>query len=338
MEQPQGAAAETVAGGYLIRPWRDGDEAHILAAFQRVFPSRRSLAEWRRIYGDSPDGAEIMLCLAPDGGVAAQYAATVHRACCAGDEVRLGLMRDTFSVPDHRQARQGRQGLVAATYEAFVRQWTGPGRIAFGYGFPNPRHERIGRLQMHYQPFSRWWRGQCLLTAGDASAQRRATPLTVRQLSGFDRGFDDLWARESGRFAFALIRDARFLEWRFGGDDRYLCFAAYPFLAATPSGYLIFRPQGEFAWLADFLLPRDPAAALAFWQEVSARLLARGIRRVEGWCAASAPDLPFLGRLGFAGMERGEQLRPVFRCFDPGLDPEWADGHFHFSMADSDLV
>lgn len=325
--------------GYQVRPWRPGDEAAILDAFNRTFPTRRTLAEWNRIYADSPDGAEIMLCVAPNGEVAAHYAATVHRALCNGKEVRLGVMRDTFSVAGHRGVRGGRRGLVASTYDAFVRRWTGSGRIAFGFGVANPRHARIGRLQMRYRPFAQWWRGQCLL-AGDGAARSMTTPLTVREVSRFDSGFDQLWEQTTTRYPFAVIHDSRFLTWRFAesASRRYWAFACSPFLASQLNGYLIFRPHGDLAWLVDFHLPPEFAAASAFWQTVTARLRARGIRRIEGWCASVAPDLPTLLRLGFQPLPLDGQTCPLFRCFDPQLDPEWAETHFHFTMADSDLV
>ncbi|MFH1019152.1 MAG: hypothetical protein V1782_00865 [Pseudomonadota bacterium] len=330
------------AEDFCIRPWRPGDEAAILDAFNRAFPTRRTLPEWRWIYRDSPDGAEIMLCLAPNGEVAAHYAATIHRALYGEVEVRVGMMRDTFTLPAYRGVLCGRRALISTTYDAFVSMWTGPGRMLMGYGFPNHRHYRLGRLSMQYRPFSVWWRGQCRLVSERKTAVHRpaSSPLTIREVTCFDNAFDRLWARDIARYRFTLIRDSRYLNWRFvdAPHRSYWRFACFSFLRPELQGYLIFHPHNESAFLVDFHLPSQPEAARSFWREVSARLWARGIRRIEGWCAAATPDVSALLELGFTPLPRDEQLCPVYRSFDPQLDPDWAENHFHFTMGDSDLV
>lgn len=326
---------------FCIRPWQPGDETAILAAFNRCFPSRRTVEEWRRIYLDAPDGAEIMLCLAPTGELAAHYAATVHRALCDGSEVRVMMMRDAFTLPAYRGVRQGRRALLSMVYGQILSSLTGPGRIVLGYGFPNQRHYRIGQLLMQYRPFANWWRGQCLLAHDERTVRRRTltSPLTVREVAGFDDAFDRLWRRAAGRYRFALIREARFLNWRFADTPKrsYWRFACAPFMSPELSGYLVFAAHNELAWLVDWHLPGSPAACLAFWQEVAARLWSRGVRRVETWCAGAAPDLSSLTQLGFTAVPRHEHF-PSYSSYDPQLDPAWVEDHFHYNMADSDLV
>lgn len=326
--------------GFTLRAAADGDAPAILDAFNRVFREKRSLAQWRWIYRDAPDGAEIMLCVAADGAVAAHYGAVRHRALLDGRPLRVAVMRDVFSERAYRGVRNGRRGVMAETIDAFFERWTGPGRIAFGYGFSNPRGFGIGRRLLKYRPFAGWWYGAATLRRElGARPVASGAAVTVGELKRFDERFDRLWRRDAERYRFAVVRDAAFLNWRFrdAPEADYWCWSCAPFLSREASGYLVVRARGEQAWLVDFHLPKRPAEALAFWREVERRLWSRGVRRVECWCSDIAQRLGGLEALGFLPLDRGDQLIPNFRAFDPTVDEAWADDHFHFTMADSDL-
>jgi hypothetical protein len=320
--------------GFLIRPYRRGDEDAILAGFARAFPGRRPLERWQAIYDAAPDGARIMLGLAAPGEVAAHYAATAHRGIRAGAEGLIGHVRDVFSVPRYRGLRGGRQGVFVRTGRAFYDTW---GRdFCFLYGFPSPRSFRVGQILMGYRPFSRWLALRLPL-AGQPSAA--GTGGIVSPVTAFDQRFDDLWRRRQARIPLGVARDARFLEWRFGGirDRLYWAWTFATYLEPGIIGYVVVRPQGDTALLVDCCLPDDPRLVASFWRQVAERLTSRGMRAVETWLSPSAPDVGALLGLGFREVATRPDIVPCFITFRPDLSPAWIDDHFCFGMADSDL-
>ena len=327
-------AAES-AEGFEIRPYRSGDEEAILLGFARAFPMRRSMERWRAIYQEAPEGARIMVGWAPTGEVAAHYAATAHRGLLGDAAVLTGHVRDVFSVPKYRSVRGGRLGVFVETGRAFYNTW---GRdFCCLYGFPSRRSFRMGQLLLGYTPFSRW-QAWGLSLEGRPSAHPAPAGI-VREMASFNELFDDLWRRRKARVRLAVVRDSRFLGWRFGRAPGWpywvWTFASY--LASAILGYVVLRPQSDKALLVDLCLPEDPRLASSFWWQVAEKLGWRGVRAVETWLSPSAPDLLALQALGFREVPTRPDLVPCFITFQPHLSPAWIDENFYFNMADSDL-
>lgn len=323
------------AGGFQLRPYRDGDEGAIAPGFSRVFPSPRSMAQWRWIYQEAPDGAYVMLCWAPNGELAAQYAATAHRAVCNGETIEVGQIRDAFSMPRYRT--MGRHGAFVRTARAFYQTWGE--KLDFFYGFPSARHFRLGRQLVDYRRFTSWSRARVVIRGSYSNVDRPTPTGVVREVSTFDTGFDDLWSARKERVRLAVVRDARFLSWRFSKESNrvYWVWAFFPYLSSKMLGYVIFLPQKERALLIDFCFPSEARFYRPFWRQVSDKLYWRGVREVETWFAPSAPDLPALVELGFEVGSPGGDIVPSFIVFRPRLAPAWIEESFYYNMADSDL-
>lgn len=324
----------------VIRPYQAGDETAILNAFNRIFPARRTLAEWRWLYQDNPDQTAIMMALGEDGKVVAHYAGTLRRGYYQGKEVKLGYMHDIFTTASHRAWRKGKSTLIGLVADEFFARWMGPGRGIIGYGFPNFRHFRLGNLTMQYRPFSHWWHGVYTL---ESQPSIPSAPLELFEIKRFDHPLNTIEEGQKETLAGAAIRNADFLNWRLFDKPscKYRVWGCRQFLAEELDGYLVFNDNGRRAGLVDFMLPSEPRAALCFWRRVAEKLGVLGITRIECWLSAgNLSILEQLRAIGFKGqlVNDKEGMIPVFRCFDPALDHDWCDRNFYFTMIDSDLV
>jgi len=108
----------------------------------------------------------------------------------------------------------------------------------------------------------------------------RSRPLQgeVRLIRHFDESFTRLWERVRGQFAFAVLRDAAYLNWKYiqAPHVRYLVAALIRDNEAA--GYAVYRhvqePRGRVTLLVDLLAdPLDSSAVLTLlrWVDREAR-------------------------------------------------------------------
>ncbi len=96
-----------------VRPFRDGDEAGLIALWNAVFGEGapegfepRTLAQWRWLYADNPLGRQILLGVAPDGTIVSHYAGLPARFQ-VGTSVHVSAqMIDSMVHPAWRQGLQ----------------------------------------------------------------------------------------------------------------------------------------------------------------------------------------------------------------------------------------
>src|SRR5690606_21625164 len=132
-----------------------------------------------------------------------------------GNEVIAGQCVDLWVLPEHRRAGP-RPGLFVNMALAHYEQWGGKGE---------------GQNAVHYgRPTATWRSGQPYLKCGtgrdwailfrqvpDGGLPPRAVPtdLQVRQVHRFDADTDTLWTRLQDASRLAIVRDAKYLNWRF---------------------------------------------------------------------------------------------------------------------------
>lgn len=324
---------------FRLRPYQPGDEERILAAFHRVFATRRTPEQWQAIYAAAPDGFSIMLCLDERGQVAAHYGATLHRVHCGEGQTLLAAYgRDAFSLPQYRSVSRGRQGLFQQTAQALFDSLASTSDVSLIYGFAAPRHFKLGGLALGYRPFKGASVWRCPLAAH--AAQGVVSCGETRAVAQFGEAFDKLWEARKDALKLSLVRDARFLAWRFGPAQKknYRTWTFSPFFSKDILGYAVFSLMpGGTAYLVDFCLPGYPQANRAFWARISHELRWLGYTQVVTWLSDNAPDLAQLFSLGFEAGGKLSETVPAFLALDSSFDAQRPADHFYFTMADSDL-
>ncbi len=328
---------------YEIREFRPGDEAAILRLFGLVFDMPVDDAAWRswrwRFEANPARDRQIMLCMLPDGTLAAHFSCMPLRAQFEGRPCRMALAFDAMSHPDYRGAFLGRSGFFAETAHAASDRFGRTGRSQFIFGFPNPRHRRLGELLLGYTSWD--------VVSYQAKALRRTVMKSVRALAGrlhvepfreFGAEADRLWDELRSEYPTSVVRDSTYLNWRYRDCPN----ARYRMLALRGSGgrwlgWLVMSVDREKARLVDLLLPRrvpDRAQALL---HVALDLARReGAPTCEAWMQPGTPGRELVDRAGFWSAPHPAGHRLSGRVFDPAIDPEAMRRDFYYHLGDTD--
>jgi hypothetical protein len=246
---------------YDIRAFRAGDEERILATFNLVFGENdpafvpRTRAEWDWAFARNPAGQRIWVAEC-EGVIAAQCAALPFRVWLDGREASFTQGVDSMVHPEHRKGLR-RPGLYVETAYPFFRQFGGWGADLLHYGWPVEPAWRIGRTFLGYEIV----RTQ-VVHALEPGAGPRELPRGIERLERFGPEVEALYRRCSRGWGASVIRDARYLNWRFFERPRsdYRAFAARAGDGGL-LGYAVYRradrPFPGGGLILDWLVPED---------------------------------------------------------------------------------
>lgn len=273
---------------FRVRPATPSDSASICELFTRVFGRRMSEAEWRWKYLDNPDGWAAVVAES-EGRLVGHFGGWPFRALIAGRETIVYSLVDVATLPEARSLG-GRRPVLVAMAEALF-EILGPTGTPFGFGFPSPRHLKIGESLIGYREHFPVRELRFELASTPASPR-----IEVRTGEIADEAFDPLWkASVSVLNQACLVRDRRRVNWRYHArPDRY-----YRMVTLAGAGedvaWGVLGVTGEQALVMDYLarppleeIFRDLVRAL----EAEAR--AMGARRLVFW---EPPGGPFRGPL-----------------------------------------
>jgi hypothetical protein len=327
-------------GHFAIRPYRPGDERDILQLFRKVFGQDRSLDHWRWKFLDNPYGTQIMLCVAPNGDLAAQYAGVPAPATLNSQKVQVTQLIDSMSDPAYRGVLGGRKGIFVRTVQSFFDTYAHPAASVFLYGFPGIRHFRLGELLLRY---GRMDTGEFHLSK-ECTPRRRGFRLFFQGRAGpaqlpFQEDMDEFWDKKQRSFAFSVGRGSRFLNWRIANPDKtYQCWKIHSLLGNTLKGYALIQvlQQEAKARLID-LLVSDNFCGHALLADLEDYVLGLGCQTLESWASPNHPAYRTLLAYGFTPGPAPMAVVPTGRSFWHELDFAWAASHFAYTMADCDL-
>lgn len=343
----EGVAVSVRYAGLTLRPYRPGDEEGILALFRRVFGQERSLAHWRWKFQDNPAGQQILLAVTETGELVGQYTAVPVRVNLDGKRIIFSQPVDTMVDPHYRRGLK-KPGLFASLFQKFIEEYGGHERAAVMYGFPNPEVFRIGHRLLQYAPYPVV--AKLVKPTGDAPHR---TPLQqmvkllhqgrveVGQVGRFDPSVDRLWARCERELHVATIRDARYLNWRYGEcpDVEYRLLQARERMTGRVCGLAVLR----LGWvghavglLVDWLVPRGEwVTADRLLDRICHEVESAGMKELQAWMPSASPWRQFLLEWGFEPVE--SNLIFVARTYTPAVSLERITPLWYCTMGDSDI-
>jgi hypothetical protein len=349
-----------------LRPYVPGDEAALLALHRRVFHHTPSLAEWRHKFLDNPAGPATILVIEQGGQIVGHWANLPGCLSLAGQELRAARGVDLMLAPEIRRGLGGSRLAVRLNQDG-VELAGAAGDLDLHYSIPQPVPARLflkygGRTRVGPTPpvqcalnpayvlrgKPRWAPVTALARPlGRALARLRALGLARAPSSGpalialdrFDQRADDLWAAVAARYPLTLLRDARFLNWRFPAPDQTRLALGAP---DRLEGWVVLSAWHDRGWRGGRLLDlvaRDDLAAERLARAALAHFARRGLDVVSGWMMPHAPDWPALRRLGFRPRRPVIDLlvRPYLGGRLP-LDYLRQPEHWHLTLADTDGV
>ena len=316
------------AGEVTIRSYRRGDEDAIQEAFEAVFAKRRPLADWRWKFEQPPRGSRISLAFDAGGRLLCQYAAIVLDVAWSGETILAGQIVDVLSRAGGGLGRRGTPFL--RTVEDFLAD-AAAGGLAFIYGFPGERHQRVGEIAGLYNRTAPIERLTCELEAPWPETPRGA--LT----EGFDAAaLDRLWGRSRTRYRAAAVRDAAWFAWRYAARPR----SDYAQLGVRRGGQCrawgVLAADGETARWVDLVWDGEsPADLAALAAAIARRARESGATRLELWLQGDPAARKALLECGFAsGIDPERRLSVI--VLDPGLELDAVLSGLYLTLGDSD--
>jgi hypothetical protein len=337
-----------------IRPYQAGDEHAILATFNRVFARAdpafvpRTIEHWRWLYERNPCGTRVMLAVEDGGEVLAQYAGLPVRARLAGRDAVFCQAVDSMSARDERPGL-ARRGLFGACCEAFRAAWSKDGgaegavedgrkRHVLVYGLPAPSAWRVGRAQLGYGLLRE---GFVHVLDVDRAILTDAEAIEVRDVERFGAETDELFARIAPNHDAIVVRDARYLNWRFADAPARPYEAAIACSGGRAAGLAVWRSgtfEGEAGGLVcEWMVPAEErGASLALHAWLVRRTLSSGRTHLF---ATAAPH----SRAWIELQERGFRVRRARNVWAAHSHSRahplrWLARNFHVTFSDTDLA
>lgn len=269
---------------------KDRDTVHSL--FRRMHGDHGAtpfLERWNWQYEQNPnltDGTPVIWLAKLADQVIGQYATMPVKLMVNGTEVDAAWGMDVMIMPEHQRLGMGRLmfdawdkgtgaaiglGLTDASASLFKKlQWFDMGRV------PRFVKKLSARIQAD-PPQPGPLRARFEQAVSNFKTKRRKLAGSVESVSQFDERATQLWNRIGARFAFAVRRDADYLNWKFLRAPHLQYQAAQCIVNGEMRGYVIIRHAEHHGWratvISDFLCAPDDSetlSALLLWAEQQA--------------------------------------------------------------------
>jgi hypothetical protein len=191
-----------------IRDVGEDEVEGLCALFRVVFHAEVSTAAWLWKYHDKALDGHVNVVLAEGDRILGHAGAVILPGSHDGERVPLAQICDVMLAPDARGGA-GPRGPYATLIQGLID--TLQARIPDGlfFGFPGERPFRLGERLGFYRRLGHIYE-QRRPTSPSGGSFRRLSPLDWT-----DRRLDLLWSRGAARAGCRIVRDARYLDWRY---------------------------------------------------------------------------------------------------------------------------
>ncbi len=321
-----------------IRPYEAGDEQgfQVLDKLLEVHPwNRRDLANWEWKYkGENPAGTPLIFVAEDQGEMIAHFAAIPMLYYIDGEIIRGSHSTAMMTKPEFQN-----RGLVKFVADKLFKELICQ-KISFTYGYPNDNAYDLHKRHMGYDDINM----QPLLERKlhqniDIQRFTYPTSLSFQKIDLFDNRVNDLWETAKGSFKTIVIRDDRFLNWRYISrpDIQYHVYGAYD--QEKLVGYCVLKLyqedkilRGHFIDL--FTIPGEKMYGRFLLQKGLEIFWAKQVDEVNLWMQGSLFFLEIVKEFGFKVVSS----RPLICRFNLDQDkfrPLLTAENWYFTMGDT---
>lgn len=307
---------------YSIRPYQSGDEALIAALFALVFGQNLPLTAWRWKYTGSLQGTpHALVATDAQGAVVAHAGAVALRGWYQGQEVPFFQICDVMVHPQQR-GHWGTRNIFTTLLRELLDRLAAQYPQAFCYGFPGRRPFLLGERAQVYGRLERAVETTLLPTG------RRLPLLRVISMAWDDPCLDRLWQRLAPHSALLLIRDRRYVRWRYADHPLHHYELLGLSLGGYTLGWVVTRRDGTRWLIVDLLLPRRwLRPALAALRRAAG---GRGLETLSLW-------LPPGWREQAGGQQQETEVVTTQMIRHAAFDPAQVRTALYYTMGDLDI-
>lgn len=233
-----------------IRPYREGDEKHILELFSISYGGRKiSPSYWRWRFRDNPSGLGIVELSWDRDIMVSHYAVSCVKICINGKDCLAGLSGTTMTHPGYH-----RRGLFPILAQRTYREMANRGMVMV-WGFPNINSHRviirdIGWKDIYEIPTLRL----------KLVSQKIALPVVlscVCELFDADERFDRFWEKIHNHYDILVRRDRTYINWRYLSNpiEKYRLIAHVE--NEEVKGYAVFKHYQNELQVVDLLIGKN---------------------------------------------------------------------------------
>jgi hypothetical protein len=350
---------------WIPRKFEDGDEGALQPLYENATGNWPGINAWRWLFHDAPAGNAYTWLADHDRLLAGQYSIVPIDMQICGKRLRGAQSLDTMTHSNYRM-----QGIFVSLAREVYKEAAGNG-IGVVYGFPKSnsfpglvrhlefahladikaslRPLRAGaalkaKLKIPIVPGLAGRVGQAAFDLFYSFSPKDRRGVTVETASEFSDEVDKLFESLSGVFANMVVRDARFLNWRY--TDRpnrdYDIFLAYR--GGALCGYCVIgsteRRGFKIGCIMDiFTDPSDRDVFSVLVGRALHAMLDKNAVVASCMITNGSPFEKYLKRLGFIFL--GREFPYVFRVLKPGESDAagLADmSSWHISYGDTDFI
>jgi hypothetical protein len=326
---------------------------------RRIHGQWRQPDYWHWCYLEGPAGSGTVAAI-KDGHLIGKMGNVYSRLSVNGRSVKAGLLEGLEVVPEER-TWQCFRGILASCVEA-----SRDDRVSFGYAFSTKSSARmnqkigwsiLGRVPMYAAfvdvqqaltdrslPFPLPWLGRFLEPAIKISLKEVGDQFEAyefKPVERFDSCFDEIWSSVKESRTVAVVKDARYLNWRYRGcpDRKHECWAVYQ--KGLLQGWVVFRTRRrhrEGCLLELVARNDDPQVLRRLVQWTLQRFVANRVGLVRASFPLTSPEGTLLGDMGFhkwTTFIAGIELVVASASEKNGIaPPELRMENWHFSLGD----
>jgi hypothetical protein len=261
---------------YKIRDYIQGDERLITSLFEKVFGKPLTTAQWKWKYAVPGEGRIYSKVIEDESRSIIGHAGAVPlRGTFQQRPLQFFQIADVMIHPGARGSL-GRKNLFGDMVKKLFEDIRTEFPEVFCYGFPGRRPYLLGERVGVYAKIAQGT--DCLKYLWPSFPFRS---VNVQELEWHERQIDTLWDEISGELGLTVIRDSRYLLWRYADnpfhDYRLLGF----FRSGRLLGWAVIKEEGEEVLVVDLLV--EPKRCREVLQSLFRKIRASGTRKVRIW-------------------------------------------------------
>ncbi|MBF0375933.1 MAG: GNAT family N-acetyltransferase [Desulfamplus sp.] len=345
-------------GKYTLRPFTLEDENGVLELWKTAFKSTMSKELFRWKYLKNPYTQTMMLCVTDKDEIVTFYGGIPYLFQYGEKIVPVVNLMDIMSHPMHRENR-----IFEKTAKQFMAYFCSPLKrdglaslqesLLLMYGFPGEFHYSIGERILNYRKVNQ----PLYLTLSLGYSKDKSTPLYKKNRKAevlnsiefknnnwFEQDrlwFDNLWEKCKQDYPFSIIRDSKFVNWRFINHPEKQ-YSILKIGSSVDGAFVVLQINGSKATIVDMFMSNYSElfkdVIFAIVEYLTAIDSHQEIKYIETWL----PENHFLAahaiEYGFQSQDEPIGIIPTVSLFEHSPTLEWVTSNLYYSMGDGDLL